>query len=229
MGIVTRQHREWLEGKRPKIIDDATVKRCITYVAAQELRGALCGRDYCMPIELQVENLRLTRERINDLIRKGGKVLDAGCGKNADLVTWFKELGVDAEGIDPFIEKREPFLMNQNIEGPNQIPRPDGHYSLIVAHQNTTLVSLSEGCFFANPTPEEMGRGRNALLEILRVLNSSGNFRCWEGLANARVNQTLESQGYEHKKIRLHDIDQAQEAQVKDTNYLSVIRRARSS
>jgi hypothetical protein len=232
MTLVTRAHREWLDGKRPEIADETRLWECVGYVVDHERRGEECGRDYCMPIELQVKSLQLSKERIRDLIRMGGKVLDVGCGKQASLVCWLRELGIDAEGIDPNVETDEPFLIKQTVNGSAQqtIPRPDNYYVLIIAHQNTSLNPLSEGRLFGNPTIEKITTAANTVFEILRVLNDRGNFRCWEGLSRLDFfGPQLTAADYEHNRVKIHEgLAPEEVTHMGDSNYLSVVRKVKS-
>jgi hypothetical protein len=97
-------------------------------------------------INVQLDDLGFTLE---DFKAINGKMLDIGCGSDANLVQYLRQNGIDAEGIDPLVEAGNEFLMKQLITSVHpvqgSIPRPDGFYRLIVSHMCMPLyIPLSD-------------------------------------------------------------------------------------
>lgn len=93
-----------------------------------------------VPIEYQLGLLGLGRKLPERSERLRG--LDIGCGRGA-LVEHLIGQGLDAEGIDRWVEGEAPYLMKQWVTSlsPAQgcIPRPNDSYDFATAFQNTTL------------------------------------------------------------------------------------------
>jgi len=132
---------------------------------------------------------------------KGKRILDIGCGRDANLVYYLREQGIDAEGIDPCVNKPESFLMQQAVSGikpvSGSIPREDNSYDLIFANSNRKLVNALGGCRdyliqnMREGLEEEQIREimNNSVmdstfitLEGLRVLKQGGQFISYPGL-----------------------------------------------
>jgi SAM-dependent methyltransferase len=94
-------------------------------------------------VETQIKGLGLTEDFTRAL--KGRKVLDIGCGRNADLVELLISCNILAEGIDPLLEREASYLMKRKITGihPMQgaLPRPSSYYDVVFAHSSPPLIS----------------------------------------------------------------------------------------
>jgi hypothetical protein len=229
---VTLAHREWLAGRRESIMDEEASERSIgnilTNLAAWQ--DGLTNSD----VEFQVTTLGLKPADILGL--EGQKVLDIGCGRDSVLVYWLRELGVDAEGIDPIVSGGIPFLMQQAVNGfsaEGRIPRADGHYKLVVAHLPTSINRGLSRIITINPNPptDEILRGTSVVLECARVLAQDGRFVCWPGIGRTDYLDTfLRADGYVHRRETLFaGIPEEIAKEVGDAAYRSTIIRSRSS
>jgi hypothetical protein len=92
-------------------------------------------------IERQVSRLGLDDNSLRAF--RGKRILDIGCGLDANLVEFLRTRGIEAEGIDPVVKADKPYLIRAPIYGLIQnegaIPRPDNHYDLVLSHGNSTL------------------------------------------------------------------------------------------
>lgn len=79
--------------------------------------------------ELQIELLGIDTACINQ------PVLDVGCGSQANLVTYFRSLNIQAYGIDRHLEIHEPYL--DQVDWFNFTFEPD-RWGTIVAHMSFT-------------------------------------------------------------------------------------------
>jgi len=135
-----------------------------------------------------------------------GKVLDFGCGKDANLVSYLRSHGIAAEGIDPALQQEADHLMKKEVSeiSPLQgcIPRPDNTYQLIVSNMVNPLitafsVSQEDNVAYckANSPPrfsteieQEMTdltlRCTFAIMELTRVLAPTGRYICFPSLSN---------------------------------------------
>jgi SAM-dependent methyltransferase len=95
------------------------------------------------PVGIQCPLLGLDQATLKGL--RGKRVLDVACG-DGSLVRHLRLNGIDAEGIDARAPDGFSYLMKRNITGTKAmgkgIPRPDGHYDLIVSFQNVLLNSV---------------------------------------------------------------------------------------
>ncbi len=90
------------------------------------------------PVDIQCSLLGLGPQLIDGL--RGEKVLDVGCGKEGALVSYLRSKGVEAEGLDLEAPEGHAHFIKARVKVPGElegIPRPDGHYSLMVSFQNT--------------------------------------------------------------------------------------------
>ena len=92
------------------------------------------------PVFEQLRDFGLT---LRDVKNIGGKVLDIGCGIDANLVRHLRDNDIDAEGIDPLVRGEEDFLIKQEVAGvkpnPGYIPRENSTYKLILGYMNPLL------------------------------------------------------------------------------------------
>jgi len=166
--------------------------------------------------EAQLGQLGLSLE---DVLRINGKVLDVGCGADAYFVHYLRELGIDAEGTDPRVKGRAPFLIRKDITCSGAIPRDDGAYALVVSHMNSALYQatniylelLKEQVPGSNQRIDENHAFRKIIarviiLEALRVTDkSSGMFVCHpaiDGLAE-ELSDVVAEHGFQISKERI--------------------------
>jgi len=103
---------------------------------------------------------------------EGKKVLDIGCGDNADLVYWLRAHGVDAEGLDPRA-RDEPHFMKKTIRLGEGIPRGDNHYDLVLMNSVPTFTSMDDN----SNNADYILRLNYLVSETLRVLKPRCEFR----------------------------------------------------
>ena len=165
------------------------------------LRGLIrkaSKHDRQVPKNHQLAIFGLTPDIIRRFSRKSFRGLDIGCGKGA-LVKHFREMGYGFEGIDKETSE-EPYFMNQwvtGINGSGGIPRPDSHYDLVMAFQNTTLNMSLTTCMdeITRNIPPDYDvkidfrkdvklsiEGQSIIYEGARVLRPNGRFLIYPSL-----------------------------------------------
>ncbi|MBN2042239.1 MAG: class I SAM-dependent methyltransferase [Candidatus Aenigmarchaeota archaeon] len=116
-----------------------------------------------------------------------GRVLDIGCGKEARVVVYLNENGIEADGVDPELTIEKPFLIKRDAS--KGIPKPDNHYDF--AYSSMSLFKdggASNRYFIIKLTDEKRfdviytGR-KNCMLrtvnEVVRVLKPGHDFAVW--------------------------------------------------
>ncbi|MFZ5955095.1 MAG: class I SAM-dependent methyltransferase [Nanoarchaeota archaeon] len=145
------------------------------------------------PAYIQLENLGINQTSLKDLKKYRLNYLDIGCG-NGDLVNFFLEQGIKAEGIDTNAPKGFNFIKlnigDYKNESKGKIPRKDQYYDLITAHSIHPFLKFSLGL-----TKDE---GIFIVKEALRVLNFGGMFMAYPGLYKIEENIKNESFRIEH-------------------------------
>jgi len=209
--LVTDRHRAWLNGDLDDIVDTSGSLELLSELFEHSTSAGDSGQ-FESPVGMQVEPLGLTREELNSI--GGKKILDIGCGQKANLVYWLRELGADAEGIDPRVSNGERYLMKRRFSGmgssDNGIPRSDGFYDLVIAHSVppirhglSDLKSLARS--ESNPSADIIVKGTMMVLEALRVLDSRGEFACWPALSRTgHLSPFLAAGGWEMKKVPVY-------------------------
>lgn len=163
----------------------------------------------CFPVKWQLMILGFTPEMFEGL--KGKKALDVGCGAKASLVYHMREMGIEADGIDPFVEGRASFLFPYQVGAEYSIPRDNWHYDLVVAHSvgwfRAGLSTLrgkiraereAKGYDVERDMMIARQNGAYMLMESLRVLGPSGKFVCSPALDDLGdgVDKVLDEKGY---------------------------------
>ncbi|HLD04087.1 MAG TPA: hypothetical protein VJG90_00045 [Candidatus Nanoarchaeia archaeon] len=125
--------------------------------------------------ELQLDNLGI------DLIRvKKAKILDVGCGRNADLVNFLRNQGIEAEGIDGLVHNEDHLIQGWVLDL-KSIPRPSKNYGVVVTHMNPSLYDPRTDKNEKN-AENFSWRAARIILEMLRVVQQSGELRCFPSL-----------------------------------------------
>ena len=146
---------------------------------------------------------------------RGERVLDLGCGKEAHLVHYLRELGIDAEGIDPALSQKNSFLMKRAVTySPfkRPIPREAESYKLVLALGNPVIYDLNRAveamkAYAGYPRilgnlcriPDKMDYldSKFMIEESLRVLRSDGKMIIAPGLKDtSNLENLLENTDY---------------------------------
>ena len=151
------------------------------------------------PLFIQALALGITKKTVHSL--KGKKVLDIGCGEQHDLVTYLRKMEVDAEGIDPKIKESQPWLIGAAIGGDKSIPRPDGHYDLILGH---CMYPVYQGLQEGKVDAEDIASSMIKMIETLRVLKNSGGFVAYPEINKKEGLGAII--GYDRWKIRSEEV-----------------------
>jgi SAM-dependent methyltransferase len=183
-------------------------------MTTEEMRNALFGMPGKVqyPLEMTLDDLGLDEKRLREF--KGKGVLDIGCGEGI-LVEFLREMGIQAEGIDPHAPSKT-YFMRRKINGvypmAESIPRPDGSYELVVAHSVTQFVHAfssfrdqirrvsAEVALGDFSSVDEMLKTSGieahlAMLESLRVLKHGGKMIVYPGLDLLEEKMSLEFSG----------------------------------
>ena len=115
-----------------------------------------------------------------------GKLLDVGCGRNANFVEYLRRRGIPADGIDPRVEKEADYLMHSDA---SSIPRPDRYYDFATATtvffdygteaSRYFLTALRGGTVASREEPQARKRMVGAVREISRVLKTGSRPVIW--------------------------------------------------
>lgn len=234
---VTQSHREWLEGRRAELLGyEDNIQDCEALLRfVNSTRGFI---DCNMPPASQIELLGLARHDI--LALKGRRTLDIACGSQARLVNWLREVGVEAEGIDPTLNNGVPYLMKQWIGGfgtaDGRIPREDGTYQIVTANLCSPMITGFSDIPGLKVEPESIAKATGILFEALRVTASSGKFVCWPAITRESYLQPiLRAERYKLERTRTFEgvpqeiTDTIPEEINRLLLYRSVIRKTRSS
>jgi SAM-dependent methyltransferase len=89
--------------------------------------------------------------------KRGARILDVGCGVGK-LVAILRGIGLDAHGIDPFLEKETPYLRRSNLD------RTDDGWDLIMFHHS--LEHIPDNVTVLGHARERLNSGGRCLVRI---------------------------------------------------------------
>lgn len=108
------------------------------------------------------------------------KVLDVGCGQEANLVHFLRTYGAEAEGIDGLAVPND-YLIKGWVLKQGDIPRPAQHYNLVVVHSNPCLYDPRKDS--SERDPERFSwQATRILMEMMRVTKKGGEVRVFPSI-----------------------------------------------
>jgi hypothetical protein len=173
--------------------------------------------EYNFPVEIQRFCLGLSDNKVRELY--GKMVLDPCCGREGKLVTYLREKGVSAEGMDPLLELENEFLTRRGVArsvgGRGSIPKKDGTYDLILMNGLREVYFPFSGVSYFEKKKDHLGSVL-ILSELLRVLRYGGEMICYPSAPNLLA----EHLGFNSQIRVIHEDLETETTKIPDINLL---------